>query len=172
MDRAALLLEDEREARAALWLAQGLLRESEADGKGLEEARITVALARKAVREAVAAARNSIEAKNLIQYEKTPTKVMTKTAMAKAIAKEHGLQQGVAAKIISSLAEIGTKEVTSTGTFIFPGLFKVETRVKLATEACKKNIFGRTINVKAKPVRTIVKAKPTRRLWSALKKSV
>ena len=99
---------------------------------------------------------------------KTPTKVMTKSAMAKAIAEEHEIKQGVAAKIISSLAEIGTKEVTSTGKFTFPGLVMVKTRVKPATKACKKEMFGKMCDVKARPARTIVKAYPV----SALKKSV
>ena len=99
---------------------------------------------------------------------KTPTKVMTKSAIAKAIAEEHEIKQGVAAKIISSLAEIGTKEVTSTGKFTFPGLVMVKTRVKPATKACKKEIFGKMCDVKARPARTIVKAYPV----SAMKKSV
>ena len=99
---------------------------------------------------------------------KTPTKVMTKSAMAKAIAEEHEIKQGVAAKIISSLAEIGTKEVTSTGKFTFPGLVMVKTRVKPATKACKKEMFGKMCDVKARPARTIVKAYPV----SALKKSI
>merc|ERR1712187_518844 len=99
---------------------------------------------------------------------KTPAKLMTKSAMAKAIAEEHEIKQGVAAKIISSLAEIGTKEVTSTGKFVFPGFVMVKTRVKPATKACKKEIFGKMCDVKVKPARTIVKAFPV----SALKKSV
>ena len=99
---------------------------------------------------------------------KTPTKVMTKSAMAKAIAEEHEIKQGVAAKIISSLAEIGTKEVASTGKFTFPGLVMVKTRVKPATKACKKEMFGKMCDVKARPARTIVKAYPV----SALKKSI
>ena len=99
---------------------------------------------------------------------KTPTKVMTKGALAKAIAEEYEIKQGVAAKIISSLAEIGTKEVSSAGKFTFPGFVTVKTRVKPATKACKKEIFGKMCDVKARPARTIVKAYPV----SALKKSV
>ena len=48
------------------------------------------------------------------------------------------------------------------------GLCKIKTRVKPATKACQKEIFGKMQTVKAKPARTIVKAFPV----AALKKSV
>merc|ERR1712060_944408 len=99
---------------------------------------------------------------------KAPVKAMTKSALAKSIAEEHEIKQGVAAKIISSLADIGTKEVTGTGKFTFPGLVMIKTRVKPATKACKKEVFGKMCDVKARPARTVVKAFPV----SALKKSV
>merc|ERR1712190_485424 len=99
---------------------------------------------------------------------KGPIKVMTKSAMAKALAEEHEIKASVASKIISSLAEIGTKEVTGTGKFTFPGLVMIKTRKKPATKACKKEIFGKMCDVKARPARTVVKAFPV----SALKKSV
>merc|ERR1712151_134222 len=99
---------------------------------------------------------------------KGPIKAMTKGALAKAIAEEHEIKATAAAKIISSLAEIGTKEVTTTGKFVIPGLVMVKTRVKKATKACKKEIFGKMCDVKAKPAKTVVKAFPV----SALKKSV
>merc|ERR1712151_985030 len=91
---------------------------------------------------------------------KGPIKVMTKSAMAKAIAEEHELKATVASKIINSLAEIGAKEVTSTGKFPFPGLVMIKTRVKPATKACKREMFGKMCDVKARPARTVVKAFP------------
>merc|ERR1712217_984481 len=99
---------------------------------------------------------------------KGPIKAMTKGALAKAIAEEHEIKATAAAKIISSLANIGTKEVTTTGKFVIPGFVMVKTRVKPATKACKKEIFGKMCDVKARPARTIVKAFPA----AALKKSV
>merc|ERR1711908_222987 len=95
-------------------------------------------------------------------------KVMTKGALAKAIAAEHEIKATAATAIINSLAEIGTKEVTASGKFVFPGLVMIKTRVKPATKACKKEIFGKMCDVKAKPARTIVKAFPV----AALKKSI
>ena len=99
---------------------------------------------------------------------KAPVKAMTKGAMAKALATEHEIKASVASSIINSLAEIGTKEVTATGKFTIPGLVMIKTRVKPATKACKKEIFGKMCDVKARPARTVVKAFPV----SALKKSV
>merc|ERR1712019_152669 len=99
---------------------------------------------------------------------KAPVKAMTKGAMAKALAAEHEIKASVASSIINSLAEIGTKEVTATGKFTIPGLVMIKTRVKPATKACKKEIFGKMCDVKARPARTVVKAFPV----SALKKSV
>ena len=89
---------------------------------------------------------------------KAPAKAMTKSAMAKALATEHELKQTVASAIINSIVEIGTKEVTSTGKFTIPGLVMLKTRVKPATKACKKEVFGKMCDVKARPARTIVKA--------------
>ena len=69
---------------------------------------------------------------------------------------------------MNSLAEIATQEVKSTGVFTIPGLCKIKTRVKPATKAGKREIFGKVVMVKAKPARKVVKAFPL----SALKKSV
>ena len=54
------------------------------------------------------------------------------------------------------------------GKFVLPGLCMVKTRLKPATKAGKREVFGKLMVVKAKPARTIVKAYPV----AALKKSV
>merc|ERR1712217_368134 len=95
-------------------------------------------------------------------------KAMTKGAIAASLATEFEIKQNVASKIIASLADIGAAEVKKNGVFTFPGLCKIKTRVKPATKACKKEIFGKLQLVKAKPARTVVKAFPV----AALKKSV
>ena len=51
---------------------------------------------------------------------------------------------------------------------MLPGLCMVKTRLKPATKAGKREVFGKLMVVKAKPARTIVKAYPV----AALKKSV
>merc|ERR1719159_1570375 len=95
-------------------------------------------------------------------------KPITKGAIAATLAAEFEIKQNVAGKIISSLAELGAQEVKKNGIFTFPGLCRIKTRVKPATKACKKEIFGEMRLVKAKPARTIVKAFPV----AALKQSV
>jgi len=93
---------------------------------------------------------------------------MTKSALAEALATECELKKGVCAKVVGSLAEIATKEVVKNGVFMLPGLLKIKTRVKPATKAGKREVFGKMCVVKAKPARKIVKAFPL----AALKKSV
>ena len=63
---------------------------------------------------------------------------------------------------------IASKEVKKTGVFAIPGLCRIKTRVKPATKAGVRNIFGKEIKVAAKPARTIVKAFPA----AALKKRI
>merc|ERR1712087_105781 len=95
-------------------------------------------------------------------------KPMTKTAIAKAVAEQYELKTKTASKILSVLGEVAAKELKSHGKFKFPGVFQIKTRVKPATKACQKNIFGELRTVKAKPAKTVVKAFPL----AALKKSV
>merc|ERR1712187_259838 len=95
-------------------------------------------------------------------------KAMTKTAFAAALAEKCELKRKVATKLIGSLASIATKEVGKTGSFSIPGLFKLKTRGKPATKAGKREIFGKTVMVKAKPAKKVVKAFPL----AAIKKSV
>merc|ERR1712023_431550 len=96
------------------------------------------------------------------------SKAMTKSAIAKTIAEEFELKQNVAGQIIASLAAIATWEVKSNGKFVFPGFCMIKTRLKPATKAGQREVFGKMVMVKAKPARTIVKAFPV----AALKKSI
>merc|ERR1711870_228390 len=70
-------------------------------------------------------------------------------------------------KVIGSLAEIATAQVKGVGKFVLPGLCMIKTRVKPATKAGEREVFGKVVMVKAKPARTVVKAFPA----SALKKA-
>merc|ERR1712159_540381 len=99
---------------------------------------------------------------------KATGKSISKTWVAKGIAGEFELKSSVCSKIIDSLAETATKEVKKNGKFVFPGFCMVKTRVKPATKAGQREVFGKTVMVKAKPARTVVKAFPV----AALKKSI
>ena len=78
------------------------------------------------------------------------------------------LKECQAAKLLGCLAEIGTKETVNVGKFTLPGLVMIKTKVKPATKAGKKVMFGKEVVVKAKPAKTVVKAFPA----AALKKSI
>merc|ERR1712185_840161 len=99
---------------------------------------------------------------------KSTSKVMTKGALVRTLAGQHELKGKVASGIIDSPAALATTEVKKTGIFTIPGLCRIKTRVKPATKACVKNIFGKEQKVKAKPAKTVVKAYPV----AALKKQI
>merc|ERR1719247_1487623 len=86
------------------------------------------------------------------------SKAMTKGALLKAIATEHEMKTKDCSNILNSLATIATKEVKKTGLFSIQGLCRIKTRVKPATKAGVRMIFGEERKVKAKPARTVVKA--------------
>merc|ERR1712225_214529 len=86
------------------------------------------------------------------------SKALTKGAMVKDIANEHGLKSKEVSQVFDSLAAIATKEVKKNGIFTLPGLCRIKTRVKPATKAGVRMMFGQETKVKAKPARTVVKA--------------
>merc|ERR1712060_188925 len=99
---------------------------------------------------------------------KATSKAMTKGALAEALATSAELKKTQGAKLLETLATIATAEVKKNGKFTLPGLCMIKTRVKPATKAGKREIFGKMQIVKAKPAKTVVKAFPV----SALKKSI
>merc|ERR1712018_146698 len=98
---------------------------------------------------------------------KAGAKAMSQGALAQALSESTELKKAVCAKAVKSLAEIGTQQVKSAGKFVLPGLCMIKTRLKPATKAGKREVFGKVVMVKAKPARTVVKAFPV----SALKKA-
>merc|ERR1712224_282784 len=103
-----------------------------------------------------------------MKSRKAGGKAMTKGAMTKALATEHGLKQKACSEVISSLVAIATQEVKKTGVFTVPGLCRLKTRTKPATKAGVRVMFGKETKVRAKPAKTIVKAYPV----AALKKQI
>merc|ERR1712151_612760 len=99
---------------------------------------------------------------------KAGSKAMTKGAIADSLAAKCEVKKAVAAKLINTLAEIGTAEVKKAGVFTLPGLCRIKTRMKPATKAGKREMFGKMTIVKAKPAKKIVKAFPV----AALKASI
>merc|ERR1711972_678559 len=99
---------------------------------------------------------------------KASGKVLSKGGLAEAIATETELKKKDCVRVLDSLAAVATKAVKSAGKVTIPGLCMVKTRVKPATKAGKREIFGKMVVVKAKPAKTIVKAYCV----AALKKSI
>ena len=99
---------------------------------------------------------------------KAAAKAMTKGALTKAIANEHGMKQKECSQVIESLVALATKEVKKTGVFTIPGVCRIKTRMKPATKAGVRMIFGKETKVKAKPAKTVVKAFPV----AALKQQI
>merc|ERR1712050_680324 len=113
-----------------------------------------------------AARRASTPAMAPMKAMKAGAKAMSQGALAQALSESTELKKSVCAKAVKSLAEIGTQQVKSAGKFVIPGLCTIKTRLKPATKAGNREVFGKVVMVKAKPARTVMKAFPV----SALKK--
>merc|ERR1711933_58971 len=83
---------------------------------------------------------------------------MSKGALAQALADGTELKKTEVVKVLDTLTTVATQEVKKTGKCTIPGLCMIKTRVKPATKAGKKEIFGKVVMVKAKPAKTVVKA--------------
>merc|ERR1719325_495205 len=99
---------------------------------------------------------------------KAAAKAMSKGAIAEALATGCELKKSVAAKVLDTLASVATQEVKKTGVFTIPGLARLKIRVKPASKAGKREVFGKMVVVKAKPARKIVKAFPVAALKSSI----
>jgi len=77
--------------------------------------------------------------------------------MTKALAEEFELKQKQCSEILESFVAIASAEVKKNGIFTIPGLCRIKTRVKPATKAGIRNIFGKEVKVAAKPAKTVVK---------------
>ena len=95
-------------------------------------------------------------------------KAMSKGAITKALATEHSLKQKACSELINSLVALATSEVKKAGVFTLPGVCRIKTRLKPATKAGVRMMFGKETKVKAKPAKTVVKAFPV----AALKKQI
>merc|ERR1711933_239084 len=82
---------------------------------------------------------------------------LSKGALAQALADGTELKKSEVTKVLDTLASVATQEVKKTGKVTIPGLCMIKTRLKPATKAGKKEIFGKLVMVKAKPAKTIVK---------------
>merc|ERR1712110_1268657 len=99
---------------------------------------------------------------------KAPVRAMSKGGIAEALAAGGEVKKSVASNILDTLASVATAELKKTGVFTVPGVARLKIRMKPATKAGKREVFGKLVMVKAKPARKIVKAFPV----AALKASI
>merc|ERR1712151_118114 len=99
---------------------------------------------------------------------KTPVKAMSKGALADALATQCELKKAVCLKLLDSLADVATKELKKAAVFSIPGACRLKIRMKPATKAGKREVFGKLVMVKAKPAKKIVKAFPAAALKSSI----
>ena len=116
----------------------------------------------------MAPAMKVMKAKKVAMKAMKGQKAMTKGGLTGSLADATEIKKADIAKVLNSLAEIGTEEVKKSGKFILPGLCMIKTRQKPATKAGKKLMFGKEVMVKAQPAKTVVKAFPV----AALKREV
>merc|ERR1712100_396679 len=75
------------------------------------------------------------------------SKAMTKGALTAALAEEHELKQKVCREVLDSFVAIAAAEVKKNGIFNVPNLFRIKTRVKPATKAGTRMMFGKEVKV-------------------------
>merc|ERR1712100_137165 len=105
---------------------------------------------------------------NMAPMKAMKATTMGKGAIAEALATETGLKKSQCSKVMGILADVAQMQVKKAGKFVVPGVCMVKTRVKPATKAGKRMMFGKEVVVKARPAKTVVKAFPV----ATLKKSI
>merc|ERR1719439_536155 len=95
-------------------------------------------------------------------------KAMSKGGIADALAAKSGLKKAECSKVLDEFAALATTEVKKTGKFTIQGLCMLKTRIRPARKAGTAQAFGKTIKVKARAAKKIVKAYCV----SALKNSI
>merc|ERR1711974_23246 len=97
----------------------------------------------------------AMKAKKVMRASNQP---LSKGGVTAALAEASELKKTECSKILDALSELGAKQVKSVGKFAMPGLVMIKTRRKPATKAGKRLMFGKEVQVAAKPAKTVVKA--------------
>merc|ERR1712238_613235 len=99
---------------------------------------------------------------------KKGSKSLTKSGLAEALSAATELKKSDCSKVLTALGDVVASNLKKTGKVIVPGVARVVTRVKPATKAGKREMFGKTVVVSAKPARTVVKAFPVAAIKQAI----
>merc|ERR1712217_742961 len=95
-------------------------------------------------------------------------KSITKSGLAEAVAGATEVKKSECMKVLTNLADTVAAELKKTGKVTLQGMCMLKTRVKPATKAGKREMFGKVVVVKARPAKTVVKAYPV----AAIKKAI
>merc|ERR1719420_1360122 len=89
---------------------------------------------------------------------KKAVKAMPKRGITEALSTKTGVPKKEISGFLDAFVDLATTETKKTGKFTIPGLFMLKTRIRPARKAGKAQAFGKTIKVKARPAKKIVKA--------------
>merc|ERR1719454_2279041 len=84
-------------------------------------------------------------------------KAMNKSDICAALESSSGVAKKSCKAVMESLEKVVTSAVKSSGKVVLPGICRVVLKHKKATKATKRVMFGKTMTVKAKPARKVVK---------------
>ena len=91
-----------------------------------------------------------------------------KRPLSHAVAEEANLPVKAVKKTIGILFEVMVRELRAGGRCVIPNIVILVVRKKAASKAQKKNVFGKICVYPAKPARTVVRAKVSKRLRDAM----
>ena len=86
-----------------------------------------------------------------------------------SIAAETGLSQKDVKKVLDAIIEAVAREVKKNSVFKIPKLAAIKMIRKRAREAGTRNMFGKDVQVLAKPATTAVKAYPSKQICDAIR---
>lgn len=85
-------------------------------------------------------------------------KVLSKGALAEALATESGMKRQECAKVLECLIKVAAMAVKKHGKFVLPGICMLKSMEQAPREASVKEIDGKEVEMKARPGLTLVKA--------------
>merc|ERR1719473_1473037 len=91
-------------------------------------------------------------------------KPLAQGLLVKMLCEKNELKPKQVRTLFAQIAEIATKEVKRVSKFTIPHVCVVKSRVKPATVAGKRMMFGKEVLVKAQPAKTVVKSYPAHSL--------
>ena len=91
-----------------------------------------------------------------------------KSKLAIAVATKTKMKSSKCKKMIIGLTDIATDQIKSAGKFALPGIFLITTRQKQAMKARTAEMFGKTMEIKAKNATTLLKVFPLKALKNSI----